>query len=55
MGLGLVLISAVLFFAMTIPNLFEPWYFSAIVCAAAVSGVLVGLPLLATGRVRQTG
>jgi hypothetical protein len=53
-GLGLVFVSLVLFYAMAIPSLLEPWVLRVLVGAMAVIGVSVGFPLLVTGRVRQT-
>jgi hypothetical protein len=53
-GVGLVFESAVLFYAMTIPGLLEPWPVRALVGAMAAGSILVGFPLVVTGRVRQT-
>jgi hypothetical protein len=50
-GLGLVLVSATIFYAMTVPGGW--WYEYGIAGIVAVGGALCGLPLLMTGRIRR--
>ncbi len=50
-GLGLVLVSATIFYAMTVPGAW--WYEYGIAGVVAVGATLCGLPLLMTGRIRQ--
>lgn len=52
-GLTLVFVSLVIFYAMTLPRLMGPWYYVSILAFIAVLGSLVGMPLLVTGRVRS--
>lgn len=52
-GLGLVLAGAVLFYGMSVPSLMGPWYCRAVLGVVAAGGILFGMPLLITGRVRQ--
>jgi hypothetical protein len=52
-GLTLVFVSLVVFYAMTLPSLMGPWYYVSILAFIAVLGSLVGMPLLVTGRVRR--
>ncbi len=50
-GLGLVLVSLRIFFAMTVPG--GRWFEYATSGVVAVGCVICGLPLLVTGRIRQ--
>jgi hypothetical protein len=52
-GLALVLLAMLFFFGLTIPGLMGPWYSRAVLGTLAVGGVLFGMPLLVTGRLRQ--
>ena len=53
-GLVLVTISAAFFYGLTIPGLFGSNYEVAVACFAGVGGTFFGMPLLVTGRVRQS-
>jgi hypothetical protein len=52
-GLGLVLVSLMLFYGMTVPGLLGSPYAIALFGAVGVLGTMSGMPLLVTGRFRQ--
>jgi len=52
-GLGLLLVAAVLFFGMTLPGLMASWYCCMASGLVALGGTFFGVPLLVTGRIRQ--
>lgn len=53
-GFVLVFVSMILFYGMTIPSLMGPWICRCLVGVLAVCGTFFGMPLLVTGRVRQS-
>jgi len=53
-GFVLVLVSMVLFYGMTIPGFMGPSLCRCFIGAVAVGAAFFGMPLLVTGRVRQS-
>jgi hypothetical protein len=52
-GLAIVLMSLMLFYGLTLPQLQERGVVVGIMCFWGVCGTLLGMPMLVTGRVRQ--